>query len=1126
MKSRSFSRSVSCDRRLVALLALTLLVLLPVIPASAASQRSARSAEDQPVSPNSVLGVAVEEQAARRGTAACLKVVRVLPGSEAAKNGIQPGDLITLLDGKPIGSADLFRASVQDHRGPTPLKIQFERGKKKILLSFSGSTSATGGRSARAEPGAPAVNSNRRGNADNARTLIRAAAAEARPNARRRGATATQIAAGETIDPWKIPGLPTQTPSGTGINVLKRIFLDPRSGELVFLGIHDATYATGPIDYTTLLHDALQSPSPSFSLEPTPATKAAVATFVRQLDQQMAANLSSDESGKAWFTRVIDLLLSDPALEVDRQRFFKRGAELFRIEPAEAPAFMLAMLNRTEIGSPRWVRFWVKLYEKLGAPEVGEYIRAAAAKDSDPYAFQASLDGLGLRPTIEHLQGQMAQGKMTDQRAYAMLEIEVWAQIYRRTRVPEARWLPAIERVRRGGSIDAFRSVMDGINTEVVTESAMLPWFNGLILSEAFLQRMHQMPVLETVSECREGLMPDSELARTFLAADWMLKTLSNTPELAERVPGHLTPSQFAFKRETARGVYDPGNIEMRFWLAPGVVPFHFDPSGGVLSFGEARTQIRAQLISHHGGTADEEQVTRSALAAYASEITRRYDKYARVLPELHQVREAAKILALVRWANARGQRLVPPGPAAPTRPLPHRFQRGFWTASFYANSEKFFFGLGASGGVDFGPSAGESWVQAQADPALGRTALQQLVGSAALGQQAADAALKGDLESARDLAGQSARAMTGEIDFSDHPALANIPEVPPPTRVDEIELQSEILVQSNEVISALSRAAQQERQASGDATALADIRAQRTGAEERLRQLKELSQQRSPEPAETKRWVALLRNGDWASLPKPALAAQPMPAPVATVEPQPATEPVQSATADSTEERDRIRGELTQLRSELCRIQSQLRRFNATIQLDQDQRDEWVRVTNEAYESALERAKEKLADFSVDFPEDKLSERLEQLTDPTERAKVKRALRMVQHLKEAYKVKDFSQWAAHEEYGRDEIIEGIGIVAEIFDVEGKIKDYLSKRWGLKRVIAFQEAASDLVTSAYDVTAEVLAWRRLNQLNRNSDSFLEATRKSGERIRAVIEGIHAREVRLGLDPGSTKMPCP
>ncbi len=42
-------------------------------------------------------------------------------------------------------------------------------------------------------------------------------------------------------------------------------------------------------------------------------------------------------------------------------------------------------------------------------------------------------------------------------------------------------------------------------------------------------------------------------------------------------------------------------------------------------------------------------------------------------------------------------------------------------------------------------------------------------------------------------------------------------------------------------------------------------------------------------------------------------------------------------------------------------------------------------------------------------------------------------------------------------------------------------------------------------------TAEVLAWRRLDQLNRNSEGFLQAVQSSAGRMKTVMEGILARE---------------
>jgi hypothetical protein len=944
---------------------------------------------------------------------------------------------------------------------------------------------------------------------------------------RRRQIMATKagggIATGEVTDPLLIPGLPVRPPATSGVNVLQRVFLDPATGELVFVGRLDPTYATGAIDYSTLLADAIRSPTPSFSLEPTAASKAASAAFVQQFDRQMASNLGSIENGKAWLIGMFDQLLTNPALEVDRRRFLAKGAAIFKVPPADIPAFVHAMIGRTEMGSPPWINFWARTFEHLGAPEAAAYMRAAANKDNDPYAFQASLDGLGLRPIIEELRTGMQTGALPESVAYARLEVAIWNSIYSRCGIPESRWRAAGEQASRMGDTTSFRTVIDAINVDLVREKVMDPWLNGLVLSETFLQVMNRMPALEVAPICTDGLAPDSELAYTFLAADWTLKNLGVTPELAEKVPGHRTPSEFTFELETARRVYDTGDVNVRMWLQPAAIELRHDSTGRVVEFGRANIGVRTSVLAHgRSGSAAAQQLARDAAAGYADHVTRRYDDYARALPDLHRLREAAKVLALVQWAQKRGVRLTPPFAPAPRSPLPATFRRGFWTANFHSNPEKTFFGLVAIGGVDFGPDVGSAWIQPREDGAVANSALRQLEASALLGRQAADAALAGDLESARALADQSARAMTGELDLRGHPALAAIPEVPPPTPVTDIQLETEALLRSHQAIADLVKV----RQGVGPA----DLT--RADAEDHVRKLQGLLVPGQRAPEEARQYVKLLRNGDWAALPAPVASSTPYKpaAPVAPVAPSPGPRiatvtAAPPAPAPTSDEKVAIRGEITALRSELCRVNAQLRRFNATIQQDQAMRAEWEIRVNEAYESALSAAKSKLADFSLDFPDEKLDERLGKITDPAERAKYERARAMLVHLREAYRVGDFANWAEHEQYTRTEVIEGMKIIVEIFDVEAKIKEQLAKRWGLKRVIAFQEAASDLVTAAFDVTSEVVAWRRLNQLNRNSDDYLRAVEAMSRRQREVMEGIRQREIRLGLDQGSTKEPC-
>ena len=907
-------------------------------------------------------------------------------------------------------------------------------------------------------------------------------------------------------DPFDIPGTPARDTTATGINELKRVYLDPSSGRLVFVGTYNNEYATGAIDYSALLNDAMKSPAPSFSLDPTPESKRAISNFASILDQEMQRNLSSVEAGKAWLTSIFDRLVSDPTLGKDRQRFFKKGAEILKCTTEEMPQMIQVLLNRVHQNSPDFVKYTSKLYDAMDNPQFAFFMRTSEKQDVDPGPFFDAIDWLGLTPLRQDLMARIESGALTRAQGDLLLEAGLWEKNFIIMKVPEYRWKNTLENAKAHYNETALRKLVADLNAELFTERIMEPWLNGVIFSEQFLHRMFNLPQIETIPSCREGLSPDSELARTFLEADWYLKTLTGEPELAEKVPGHVTRGQFLTRRESITGQYNTNGVEGRFWLQPESAPISYDIDKGVITFKTPKISINAELLSFQGGSSSMSAMVQDGLDSYGKLITQNYEAYAKALPPLHRLREAAKVLAFANWARNHGIRLQPPEPPAAPVALPARFFRGFWCAQIVSQNDRTFIEYSAEGGVDFGQSVGSNWIQAHEDSSLGNTAIEQLAGSAALGQEAVDAALNGDLDAARTLADQSALAMTGEYDFTGNPALALIPEASPPAPVFQAELQTETIRQTKQALDTLR---------SGDPQ-------QKEQATQKLQQIRSIITAPSPSSAQVHTWVKLLRNGTGVT----NVAQVPQPAPE-----KPIATPVQGPRKDNIEEitaseKEHILGEITDLRRDLCRIQTQLRRFNATIQADQAQRGEWEKTVDDAYNRALDRAKDKLSDFSIDFPEGILQDRLDSIIDPVEREKFERALRMVQHLKEAYKVRDFSEWASNEKYSRKEIIDGIKMIATIIGVDDKIKNYLIKRWGLGRVLAYKDAAEDLITSAYDVTAEVVSWQRLSQLNRNSDAFLKAVEKLGRHQRAVMEQIHEREIRLGLKPGETKDLCP
>ena len=1043
-----------------------------------------------------------------KGSTPSYTVTAVEEGKPASRAGLQAGDKIVYVESRNaecITIRDIAKKFRKPGRG-VDLRVKREGYNKLLAFTIKGNgTNPVQQMRTRADLTSRGSRSfsRRQTNGDEGtaeRQSARRSSMRRLPS--NQGTTSGNRVNAPVTDPFEIPGVPARDTKAIGINELKRIYLDPSSGRLVFVGTYNKEYATGAIDYSALLNDALKSPSPVFSLEPTPESKNAVFAFFAHMDQQMKRNLSSVEAGKAWLTRIFDLLLSDPSLGIDRRRFFKKGADILKCKPEDMPEITQALLGRAHQGTPAFAKFESAFYKSQGDPQMALFLRSG----DDPNATVGALEWMGLGPLRQNLLNKIRSKQLTQAQGELLLQIALWRFNYRTMKVPEYRWKHGLAHAEATFNETALRKVTDNLNAALFTERVMEPWLNGMIFSEQFLHRMFNMPTIETTPSCREGLSPDSELARTFLEADWYLKTLTQEPELAQKVPGHVTRGQFLFQRESQRGQYNTNGVEGRFWLQPESAPLSYDFGRRVISFKTPKVSVNAELLSIRGATPAVSAMARDGLVSYGKLITRNYEGYAKALPPLHRLREAAKVLAFVNWAHAQGINLRPPEPPAPPAALPARFRRGFWTAQFVSQNDRTFIEYSAEGGVDFGQSVGSNWIDAREDDTLGKTATEQLAGSAALGKQAVDAALNGDLDQARTLADKSALAMTGEYDFSANPALPQIPEASPPAPIFQAELQTEAIRQTKKALDTLH---------SGDPH-------QKAQATRKLQQIRKIITTPSPSPARIHAWVKLLRMDAGV-----AQVTQPLKPVIEKTIVTPVTEPRKSNSDEITAtEKARILDEITDLRRDLCRIQTQLRRFNATIQADQAQRGEWEKTVDAAYNNALSRAKDKLTDFTVDFPAGLLEDRLKKITDPAERVKLERAFKMVQHLKEAYKLKDFSQWAANEHYSRKEIIDGFKLIGNVIGADEKIKEYLIKRWGLGRVLAYKDAAGDLITSAYDVTAEVLSWQRLAQLNRNSDAFLTAIKKLAQHQRDVMEQIHAREIRLGLKPGETKGTCP
>lgn len=892
-------------------------------------------------------------------------------------------------------------------------------------------------------------------------------------------------------------------------NVLTRALIDPQTGELTLQGETDPRYATGPLPYAAWLADAIRHPHPVFSLDPP-----AGASTPPQLDADLSRLARDEAFAIAWLKRLLDPVTQrQPQLgEAERQLLDHRLRSNLGIAPEEHQAYADWMRagkkNFASVQQYYLARMFMgKLLAGVGAPRstgIGIMAVLRSMQDPNPATGLDIYVQLGRVEEFQDIRRRRQANEIDAVRAGALLTAAYGEPILRGLGCPEPRVRELVDRIRAGGEEDALLAELNRRWEEKSREALLAKVLHGFRYSSAFLSQTYRLPpVLSSVN--LHGAPADSQLMRALFAGDEALKYLVSAAPETQAVGFQ----QFLVDRTGRQNLRLPRTGMNRYWIAPGRVELRELPLSGGVGFGPAQLQIRAESLQSDGSDAAGAAAFRQALSDYAAQLTAQYDSHARALPSLHALREASKIIALAHWLQS--ERLRPEVSVQPaSRPMPAQIQ-GFWGLTFLVqptgDSDSLVYW--AQGGVTFAQQEGDAWVAAQPAQAQDNDTLRQLAASTALAEKAVAAAASGDLEAARDLAEKSAQAMTGKLDLSLLPALPVAEPLPPQPGAVQLGVATAAIQvvdqQTQQLAQAKARTASAQAQQPPDAAeiAAADQSSQRalnklTRLQNLLaayrqtpvqaRQLRvEIQALASEPPAPAQDRVAQKPQ----ALPQQAtLTAAAAPPPEAKPAP-PAAQPLADAQPlpDAAAECARLAGELASLRSELSRVSAALMRLNRSIQSDQQQLADWAQEAD----AASKRANQRL----VDFARDQLIGRgLKVAKRYCETAGLSTAdcVRQVDALEKLSETTKLAEWGTRKDPSWTYVLEGT-------------KELLDRLPLGERPKAFLMMTEHLMNSAYDISAWMLSYQAIRQLEANSEAFLKAVDSSSLRMRLIVAQI-------------------
>lgn len=904
------------------------------------------------------------------------------------------------------------------------------------------------------------------------------------------------------------------------INVLKYAVIDPAARTVTFVGKYDPRYKTGAIPYYELLSDALASPYPWFSLEPTPETVKAVRlvneAIGRDCDRMMHDNAYTNE----YAMKLLNVLLKDPWMKADGERFVAKGAEAFHISPADMRAVFLKSSGDSSISEDDMIPIMGRILSGMGYDQVGR-----ALQNSEGDAQQA-LVILGISDQGNQIINAFHAGQISREQAGLRLGVLMSGAMLRGLRAPEAKVSSFEKDVLAGRqSLDAMSNYMNGYAMDLIVNDVGLKMFNGLTLSDKVLGRLYNVstPKMNLVFK---DVPADSVLGDVLYRADYALKSVCINPELRNSVPGFRTEIEYFEQEAAARGTRIPSDAgaQIGHRLLPGVVKMKVAPSGSVVVFDSAEVRIDGYIISAEGkrGGGATAVLMKSLVGGYSDFLTGRYDDLAVAFPELHRMREAEKVIALARWAMA-GHYALAVDKAYGARVVQAPESGGFWQAVFTADPSRLSLNVVTEGGVSFDKDQGDAWVQPEVTRTVTSDVSKQLVMSTLLAKQAADSADAGDLETARSLADKSALAMTGDIDMTKLPALGDVPAANEPAQA---------ITLSQEALDSVDQSLRQVEDAKINLAKAADLAS--TNPEEAARLQASARAEQSTGEAKIKELHDAL---DWAraNYGQPAaavdkiravvqVAPQPQPAaPVQSVQPTapaPAQPAVDNGKKDALtpQEREKALKELARLEKELDSTKNQFLKLNRSIQQDQGQFAAWEKVAADG----MDKCSGVLYNLLMDASAGQLADRYGTLDELARKLPNKPAdlITRYNHIKNWFKAMSVTQSAKDV---ADIAARDVKTMPEFLEEIRDDLNIIASVTGLDKTVpcAALKYGADMVDMSYSYAQFSAAYDNINQLDKNSDAYLAAVKKLSARMEDIVKKVKDIKAELGIEAAPT-----